>query len=119
MSVKQDVIKKLNILFPSYYLVETKKFKTFIRDLIEGTGVRVYTTATLTPAGWVNGVQTVTVNGVTASNYVTISAPTTRAQFDAYANSKISCTGQGTNTLTFTCESTTVIDIVLQIKIEE
>jgi hypothetical protein len=74
--------------------------------------------ATLSAASWSSNSLTVTVSGVTTSNLVTISAPSDRTQFTAYAVAGISCTAQGTNSLTFVCDSTPNIDIRINVKIE-
>ena len=60
-------------------------------------------TATLTVAGWSNKTQTVTVNGVTASNLVEVTyAP---ASATAWVDAFIVCTAQAANKLTFTCQT--------------
>ena len=61
-------------------------------------------TVTLTVANWSSSnTQTVTVNGVTASNMVFIApAP---ASFLAYCDAQVRATTQAANSLTFTCES--------------
>ena len=61
-------------------------------------------TVTLTVEGWLNNAQTVTATGVTASNTVIVS-PVPSAMSD-YAGGGIVCTAQGTNTLTFECDTT-------------
>lgn len=61
-------------------------------------------TATLTVNGWSNGAQIVSVTGVTASNTVVVSpAP---ASVENYIAANITCTVQGSNSLTFSCEDT-------------
>lgn len=68
---------------------------SFINRLVSRTG-------TLTTSGWSNNSQTITVTGVTSSNSVIVSpAPASAA---LYTMADITCTAQGTNTLTFTCE---------------
>lgn len=69
-----------------------------------GDSVPTFNTATitLTTAGWSNNSQTVTVQGVTASNIVIVNpAP---ASYDEYVVDNVRCTGQSTNSLTFTCD---------------
>ena len=61
-------------------------------------------TVTLTVDGWSNNAQTVTATGVTASNTVIVS-PVPSAMSD-YVGGGIVCTAQGTNTLTFECNTT-------------
>lgn len=59
-------------------------------------------TATLTTT-WTSNQQTVTVSGVTSSNYVIVSpAP---ASYDDYCEAGIYCSAQGTNSLTFKCDT--------------
>lgn len=59
------------------------------------------TTPTLVVADWSSNTQTLTVQGVTASNVVLVSpAPASAAD---YASAGIVCTAQNTNSLTFTC----------------
>lgn len=59
-------------------------------------------TATLLATGWSNKTQTVNVSGVTATNTVFVSA--TAASLGLYSSYGIVCTGQGSGTLTFTCD---------------
>jgi hypothetical protein len=75
-------------------------------DISGGGGGSVPTfntaTITLTTAGWSNNSQTVTVQGVTASNIVIVNpAP---ASYDEYVVDNVRCTGQSANSLTFTCD---------------
>lgn len=59
-------------------------------------------TATLTTT-WTSNQQTVTVSGVTSSNYVVVSpAP---ASYNDYCEAGIYCSAQGTNSLTFKCDT--------------
>lgn len=61
------------------------------------------TMPTLAVNDWINNAQTVNVTGVTASNIVFVSpAPASAAD---YAAAGITCTAQGSGTLTFTCTS--------------
>lgn len=62
------------------------------------------TTVNLTVEGWSGNTQTVTVNGVTATNLVIV-APSPAYQTD-YVEFGIICTTQGTNSLTFSCTET-------------
>ena len=75
-------------------------------DISGGGGGSVPTfntaTITLTTVGWSNNSQTVTVQGVTASNIVIVNpAP---ASYDEYVIDNVRCTGQSANSLTFTCD---------------
>lgn len=68
---------------------------------IGATSMSVPTAPTLAVADWSSNTQTVTVNGVTASNTVIVSpAPASAVE---YAACGILCTTQGTDSLTFTC----------------
>lgn len=61
-------------------------------------------TATLTVTGWSSNVQTVNVEGMTASaNIIVTAAPDS---YIAYAEAGVHCTAQGAGTLTFACEDT-------------
>lgn len=60
-------------------------------------------TITLSQSSWSSGSQTVTATGVTTSNTVIVSpAP---ASLDDYGKSKVKCTAQASNKLTFTCST--------------
>lgn len=67
------------------------------------------TTVTLTVSGWLSYNQTVTVNGVTASNLVTVSVSD-----NIYG---IVCTAQATNKLTFTCETVPTANVTVNVAI--
>lgn len=69
------------------------------------------TTPSLVVADWSSNTQTITVTGVTASNVVLVSpAPSSASD---YASAGIICTAQGTDSLTFTCDTvpTNAIDL--------
>lgn len=68
---------------------------------------------TLTVAGWSNKEQSVTVNGVTASNIVFV-APNPGSQ-DKYTSAGIKCTAQTSNALTFTCKTVPTVAINVNI----
>lgn len=73
-------------------------------DIAISGGTPTAYTVVLTVAGWSNGSQTVTANGVTSGNSVIVTpAPTS---MNDYAEANVICTNQGTNSLTFTCENT-------------
>lgn len=73
------------------------------------------TAPVLVSTDWVNDSQTITVNGVTASNTVIISpAPASAAD---YAEAGILCTAQAANSLTFTCDTTPSNSITLSVVI--
>lgn len=69
-----------------------------------GGGAPTTATATLAVNDWSSNTQTVTVQGVTASNTVFVApAPASNADFVAAG---IVCTSQASNSLTFTCATT-------------
>ena len=69
----------------------------------------------LTVAGWSNNTQTVTVTGVTATNTVFVSpAP---ASASDYASAGIICTAQGTDSLTFVCQTTPTNNLTVNVVI--
>ena len=73
---------------------------------------------TLLAASWAaNSYTKSPINHVAANNTISIGAPTDRAQFIAFGNSKISCTGQGYQSLTFECTTQPTIDIQFYIQI--
>ena len=73
------------------------------------------TTATLTTNWWSSSTQTVSVTGVTASNQVIV-APDP-SDLDDYAEKGIYCSGQGSGTLTFTCDTTPTASITVNVLI--
>lgn len=87
----------------------------------QGGGGSTYTTATvnLTTGGWVSDNQTVTVQGVTASNVVIVSPNSSRTDANAYARYGIMCTAQGANSLTFSASSTPQEAIAVNVLIIE
>ena len=73
------------------------------------------TTGTLVVADWSSSTQTITVNGVTASNNILVSpAP---ASATDWASAGILCTAQSTDSLTFTCQTTPSNDITVNVAI--
>ena len=73
------------------------------------------TTGTLVAANWAGGSQTITVNGVTASNNV-VPTPAPASAAD-WASAGILCTAQSTDSLTFTCTQTPSNDITVNVLI--
>lgn len=61
---------------------------------------------TLPASGWSNNSQTVTVTGMTATKTVLV---------DNNTDNNIKCTGQGTNTLTFTCDAAPTTNVTINI----
>lgn len=70
---------------------------------------------TLTSAWWSSSTQTVTANGVTASNTVIVSPD--QSSFEDYTWATIYCSAQSTNSLTFTCASEPSNDITVNVMI--
>lgn len=73
------------------------------------------TTATLTVGWWSSSTQTVSVTGVTASNQVIV-APDP-SDLDEYTEKWVYCSGQGSGTLTFTCDTTPEASITVNVLI--
>lgn len=71
--------------------------------------------ATLTTANWSSNTQTVNVAGVTASNAVIVSAAPT--SYLSYGEFGVYCSAQGAGTLTFTCDSTPDVDLIVNVLI--
>lgn len=80
----------------------------------------VLRTATLSASGWSGNSQTVTVNGVvsdTSAQYISIS-PDSKTDADNFVAAGCWKSGQGTNSITFTCETTPMASIDLNISIQ-
>lgn len=78
-------------------------------------------TATLTTSGWSSNSQTVTVNGVvadTSAQLITVS-PANKASATAWGEAGVFCSAQGTNSLTFVCDSAPSANISVNISIQE
>lgn len=71
--------------------------------------------ATLTTANWSSNTQTVNVAGVTASNAVVVSA--SPASYLSYSEFGVYCSAQGAGTLTFTCDSTPDVNLIVNVLI--
>lgn len=71
------------------------------------------TTVTIATGDWSSQTATKTVSGVTSSSYIWVSPA--NASYTNYANAQIRATGQGTNSITFTCTTTPTsnIDVVV------
>ena len=70
---------------------------------------------TLASAWWSSNTQTVTATGVTATNTVIVSpAP---ASIEDYTDWKVYCSAQGTDSLTFTCDTTPSNNITVNVVI--
>lgn len=77
------------------------------------------TTVTLTASGWSSNAQTVTVSGVKATGQNVRLSPVTKADADAWAAAGCWCTAQGSDSLTFTCETVPTQDIELNVEMQE
>lgn len=74
---------------------------------------------TLTAAGWSGNAQTVTVSGVSASETAQLITPTPAiASQSAYYEAGIMCTNQGTNSLTFTCQTVPTSNLTVYVVIQ-
>ena len=78
-----------------------------------------YVTVTLTTSGWSSNTQTVTVSGVVASETAQLITPTPAiASQSAYYEAGIMCTNQGTNSLTFTCQTVPTSNLTVYVVIQ-
>ena len=76
-------------------------------------------TVTLTTSGWSSNTQTVTVSGVSASETAQLITPTPAiASQSAYYEAGIMCTNQGTNSLTFTCQTVPTSNLTVYVVIQ-
>ena len=73
----------------------------------------ISTSVELTVDGWSNGVQTVSVAGVTTTDHVIV-APCPDA-YPAYISSNVRCTAQGDGTLMFTATTTPTAGMVINV----
>lgn len=87
----------------------------YAEQAAQGAAVTSSFTVSLPASGWTDNAQTVTANGVTASN--TVIASPAAASYTAYAESMIRCTGQAENTLTFVCDAVPSADITVNITV--
>ena len=79
-----------------------------------------YASVTLTAAGWSNNQQTVTVNGVSATETAQLIQPMPAvASQQAYMAAGIYCSGQAANSLTFTCSTVPTQNITVYVAIQE
>lgn len=82
--------------------LSTEDYTTAEKTKLAGLSVPIALAVTLPATGWSDGVQTVTVSGVTTTNSVIVqAAPTSRT---AWLDAGVYCSAQGAGTLTFTCE---------------
>lgn len=74
---------------------------------------------TLTTSGWSSNTQTVTVSGVVAFETAQLITPTPAiASQSAYYEAGIMCTNQGTNSLTFTCQTVPTSNLTVYVVIQ-
>lgn len=74
---------------------------------------------TLTTSGWSSNAQTVTVSGVVASETAQLITPTPAIlSQSAYYEAGIMCTNQGTNSLTFTCQTVPTSNLTVYVVIQ-
>ena len=79
-----------------------------------------YVAVNLTAAGWSNNQQTITVNGVSATETAQLIQPMPAiASQDAYISAGIICSSQAVNQLTFKCSTVPTDDISLYVVITE
>lgn len=79
---------------------------TIVKTQLASGATYSFTTITLASGSWDNNIQTVSVPssiGITAFSLVLISPEP--SSYSAYGDSGIYCSAQGTNSLTFTCDS--------------
>lgn len=80
----------------------------------------VYRTVTLTTSAWSSNTQTVTVQGVSATETDQLIQPVPAiASQSAYYEAGVLCTGQAANSLTFTCETVPTSDLTVYVVIQE
>lgn len=87
--------------------------KTKLNGIATGATKNTITqvTVTLTSSGWGSKTQTATVSGVTTSNLVLVELP------DGSSGYGIKCTAQGSNTLTFTCETVPTTNVTVNVAV--
>ena len=74
---------------------------------------------TLTTSGWSSNTQTVTVSGVVASETAQLITPMPKiTSQSAYYEAGIMCTNQGTNSLTFTCQTVPTSNLTVYVVIQ-
>ncbi len=83
-------------------------------------GVVISKKIVLPSSAWVNGMQTVSVEGVTANEDTQLIQPVPDlASQNAYYDSGIICTGQSEGSLTFTAEETPKVDLTVYVVMQE
>ena len=95
-----------NYLIPEIDIIfDIDELKDYIKDLYKDTPNMRVTTAILPAAGWAGNAQTVAVEGVTADKEKCAVITTAETgSHDMYLDCGVLLTGQGENTLSFTCK---------------
>ena len=97
------------------YLGTESQFYTDLATVSTKQDEIVSISVSIPAAGWSNNTITVTANGVTTTSDLLVRpAPASTRDWD---NSFVLCTAQATNSLTFTCETTPVVDLTANILI--
>lgn len=93
-----------------------------VQDAIEEVYTKTaptYQTITLSSSAWSSNSQTVTVSGVTADELDQLITPTPAiASQSVYYEAGIMCTNQGTNSLTFTCQTVPTSNLTVYVVIQ-
>lgn len=92
--------------------------KQYVDDIVGNINAPKKFTISLEASGWQSNQKTITVEGITTENIVFLS-PASKADADTWIAAGVWCTGQGTNSLTFSCESTPSSAIGLNLVILE
>lgn len=108
------LIEQLNsaTLFSQFTAIFNEWFENLADNINENTEAMLVAalptslTITLPASSWVNNSQTVTVTGMTTTKTVIVSND---------SDYGVKCTGQGVNTLTFTCDTVPVADVTINI----
>lgn len=88
---------------------------THTPESIGAAAVSIGISVTLLSSGWSSNAQTITVDGVTASNNVVVApAP---ANMPEYIDCAVYCSAQAANQLTFNCTSVPSADITVNVLI--
>lgn len=92
------------------------KIKTYMNDAFP-----LIRNGSLSPSGWINNRQTITVNGVSQSihSQVIIVSPATKSDADKWAFFGVFCVGQTDNGLIFSCDQVPDSYISVRISIQE
>ena len=93
-----------------------------VQDAIEEVYTKTaptHQTITLYSSAWSSNTQTVTVSGVSATETAQLITPTPAiASQSAYYEAGIMCTNQGTNSLTFTCQTVPTSNLTVYVVIQ-